>query len=180
MTYSQYYIFDFLTDTGTQVWLLPFVSYPLTLHVYRCYYTGNKRCCYSPSMMQTLFHSVTGYCVLENLGLNEWQRAENYFFVKTLAGEFPSVTSDLANEKLPWKKRGGVQTIHSQLCLLPARSLEEMHGAVHGGRPSGLEVKVGGGSARMRVGSYVKKSHATAAANKEHEKLEIIEIIDIN
>lgn len=32
------------------------------------------------------------------------------------------------------KKRGGVQTIHSQLCLLPARSLEEMHGAVHGGR----------------------------------------------
>lgn len=32
----------------------------------------------------------------------------------------------------------------------------------------------------MRVGSYVKKSHATAAANKEHEKLEIIEIIDIN
>lgn len=71
MTYSQYYIFDFLTDTGTQVWLLQFVSYPLTLHVYRCYYTGNKRCCYSPSMMQTLFHSVTGYCVLENLGLNE-------------------------------------------------------------------------------------------------------------
>lgn len=39
---------------------------------------------------------------------------------------------------------------------------------------------MGGGSARMRVGSYVKKSHATAAANKEHEKLEIIEIIDIN
>lgn len=30
----------------------------------------------------------------------------------------------------------------------------------------------------MRVGSYVKKSHATAAANKEHEKLEITEIID--
>lgn len=28
----------------------------------------------------------------------------------------------------------------------------------------------------MRVGSYVKKSHATAAANKEHEKLEIIDI----
>lgn len=37
---------------------------------------------------------------------------------------------------------------------------------------------MGGGSARMRVGSYVKKSHATAAANKEHEKLEITEIID--
>lgn len=32
------------------------------------------------------------------------------------------------------KKKGGVQTIHSQLCLLPAQSLEKMHGAVHGGR----------------------------------------------
>lgn len=177
MTYSQYYIFDFLTDTGTQVWLLPFVSYPLTLHVYRCYYTGNKRCCYSPSMMQTLFHGLL--CLGEPRA--EWVTAgRKLFFVKTLAGEFPSVTSDLANEKLPWKKGAGSRRFTlNYASSLPGRS-RKCTARSTGVGPSGLEVKVGGGSARMRVGSYVKKSHATAAANKEHEKLEIIEIIDIN